>query len=105
MLALSNARCKRVGKQDRAEALTLLVPGDCQPTDQGATDERIAGDVLPGGLRHLALRDRHCAERVIAEDAIRLGIPAQHEDGVRLPADVLPGLGLEIAIENSRPRT
>ena len=34
---------QRVGKQDRAEALTLLLPGDCQPTDQGATDERIAG--------------------------------------------------------------
>lgn len=94
---------QRIRKQDRAKALALLVAGDCQPSNQGTTDERIAGNVLPGRLRHLALRDCHCAERKVAEDAVRLGIPAQHKDRVRLPANVLPSLGLEIAIETLDP--
>ena len=40
---------------------------------------------------------------MIAEDAIRLGILAQHEDGVRLLAIVLPDPELEIAIDTLDP--
>jgi hypothetical protein len=94
---------QRVGKQDLPKALALLVPGDRQPAGQGAADERIAGNVLPRRFRHLALRDRHRAERVITQDRIRLGIPAQHEDGVCLPPDVPPSLCLEIAVETLDP--
>jgi hypothetical protein len=42
-------------------------------------------------------------ERVVAEHALRLGLPAEHEDRVRLPANVLAGLRLEMAIETLDP--
>jgi hypothetical protein len=83
--------------------LPLLILGDGQAADQGATDERIAGDELPARFQHLALGDRQGAERIVAEHMTRLGLSAEHEAGVRLLADVLPGLSIEIAIETLDP--
>ena len=74
--------------------LSLPVLGDRQPADQCRADERIARDVLPGGLWHLALGDRHRAKSIVAEHARGLGLQAQHKDGVRLPADILACLSL-----------
>lgn len=73
---------QRVGKQNRTQAPTLLVLRDGQTSNQGAPDELVTREVLPGSLGNLALGDRHGAERTIAERAIRLAVPGEHEDGV-----------------------
>ena len=52
-----------------------------------------------GRLRHLALRECHRAERIIAQDARRLVPLAQHEHSIRLASDVLSGLGLQISVQ------
>lgn len=90
---------RRAPPQDRAQTPTLLVVRDRQATDRGATDERMTGEMLSSRLRHLASGDRHRAERVIAEHALRQGHRARHENGARFAASVLSGSGPGIAIQ------
>jgi hypothetical protein len=46
---------QRIGKKYRTEALALLFLRDRQPSDEGATDERVSRDVFASCLGNLAL--------------------------------------------------
>ncbi len=94
---------QRIRQQHRPEPLPLTFLRDGQATDQRGAHQRVARDVLARRLRHIALRDRHGAQRVVAQHVGRLADLAQDEDGIRLSAHVLASLGLEIAIQAFHP--
>ncbi len=85
--------------QDRAEPTALRITVDSQSPDQRRADERISRNMFAGCRRNVSLRHSKGAERIVAKNAARRVSSAENENRVRLTAEILLRLSVEIAIE------
>ena len=99
-------RCRTTAVRRRpknpTQAPPLAVLCDGQPADQGGAHQRIAWDMPAGCFRYVALRQRHGAERIVAQDTRRLADLTEDEDGIRLSSGRRAGEGT-IAAPASHP--
>lgn len=94
---------QRSREQDAAKTFALPGCRDSEPAEQCCTYEPVARNVLAPGFRYNPLLKRGGTQRETSEDGSRGVYYHQEEERVRLAADVLRRLCLQVAVEALHP--